>query len=121
MDDVRDAELDLAIEGEDGYRLSGHSSMKEISRDPLDLVAQTIGRHHQYPDGFVLYLGTLFAPVEDRDVKGEGFTHKIGDRVHDLDAGARRARQHGALSTDCPPWTFGTAALMRNLAGRGLL
>ena len=121
MDDVRNAELALRIEGEDGFVLDGHSSMKEISRDPLDLVAQTVGRHHQYPDGFMLYLGTLFAPVEDRDVPGEGFTHKVGDRVSistpSLGALANTVR----LSTDCPPWTFGPAALMRNLAKRGLL
>ena len=96
MDDVRSAELDLKIEGEDGYRLSGHSSMKEISRDPLDLVAQTLGRHHQYPDGFVLYLGTLFAPVEDRDVEGRGLHPQDRRPRVDLDADARRARQHGA-------------------------
>ena len=121
MDDVRRAELDLRIEGEDGYVLEGHSSMKEISRDPLDLVAQTIGRHHQYPDGFVLYLGTLFAPVEDRDVAGEGFTHKIGDRVSISTPALGTLLNTVRLATECPPWTFGTAALMRNLAKRGLL
>ncbi len=121
MDDVREAELDLRIEGEDGYRLDGHSSMREISRDPLDLVAQTVGRHHQYPDGFVLYLGTLFAPVEDRDVEGEGFTHKIGDRVAISTPALGTLFNVVRLSTECPPWTFGTAALMRNLAERGLI
>lgn len=121
MDDVRAAELDLTVEGEDGYTLNGHSSMKEISRDPEDLVAQTIGRHHQYPDGFVLFLGTLFAPVEDRDAPGQGFTHKTGDVVTiaspELGALVNTVR----LSTECPEWTFGSGALMRNLAGRGLL
>ncbi|TMV09937.1 fumarylacetoacetate hydrolase family protein [Ruegeria sediminis] len=121
IDDVRDAELQLTVEGKDGYRLEGHSSMSEISRDPLDLVAQTCGPHHQYPDGFMLYLGTLFAPTQDRDVPGEGFTHKVGDVV------TIRSEKFGALvntvdlSTNCPPWTFGTGALMRNLAGRGLI
>lgn len=121
MDDVRNAELELRIEGEDGFVLDGHSSMKEISRDPLDLVAQTLGRHHQYPDGFVLYLGTLFAPVEDRDVPGEGFTHKIGDRVSISTPALGTLTNTVRLSTDCPPWTFGPAALMRNLAKRGLI
>jgi len=121
MDDVRDAELALRIEGEDGFVLDGHSSMKEISRDPFDLVAQTVGRHHQYPDGFVLYLGTLFAPVEDRDVSGEGFTHKIGDRVSISTPSLGTLANTVRLSTECPPWTFGPAALMRNLAKRGLL
>ena len=121
IEDVRRAELDLIVEGRDGYRLEGHSSMSEISRDPLDLVAQTCGAHHQYPDGFMLYLGTLFAPTQDRDVPGEGFTHKIGDVV------TIRSEKLGALvntvdlSTNCPPWTFGTGALMRNLAARGLI
>ena len=121
IDDVRNAELGLKVEGEDGYVLNGRSSMKEISRDPLDLVAQTIGRHHQYPDGLVLFMGTLFAPVEDRDVAGQGFTHKIGDIVTisnpELGALTNRVR----LSTDCTPWTFGVSHLMRNLASRGLL
>lgn len=121
MDDVRTAELDLRVEGEDGYLLSGKSSMSEISRDPLDLVAQTIGRHHQYPDGFVLFLGTLFAPVEDRDTPGQGFTHKPGDVVTiscpELGALVNTVR----LSTECPEWRFGAGALMHNLARRNLL
>lgn len=121
LDDVRRAELTLTVEGEDGYRLTGHSSMTEISRDPEDLVAQTIGRHHQYPDGFLLFLGTLFAPTEDRDSPGEGFTHKIGDRVTIAAPGFGMLQNRVRLSTDCRPWTFGTAALMRNLAARGLL
>jgi fumarylacetoacetate (FAA) hydrolase family protein len=95
--------------------------MREISRDPLDLVVQTIGRHHQYPDGLVLYLGTLFAPIEDRDVEGQGFTHKIGDRVTVSSAAFGALVNTVGLSTECPEWTFGAAVLMRNLAARGLL
>jgi fumarylacetoacetate (FAA) hydrolase family protein len=121
IDDVRNADLDLAVEGEDGFKLAGKSSMKEISRDPLDLVKQTIGRHHQYPDGFMLFMGTLFAPVEDREHKGQGFTHKIGDRVTISNAELGSLFNVVRLSTDCPPWTFGTRALMANLAARGLL
>jgi fumarylacetoacetate (FAA) hydrolase family protein len=121
MDDVRRAELELVVEGEDGFVLNGHSSMKEISRDPADLVRQTVGRHHQYPDGFMLYLGTLFAPVEDRDVPGEGFTHKIGDRVSISTPALGTLTNVVRLSTECPPWTFGAAALMKNLARRGLI
>ncbi len=121
LDDVRNAELDLTVEGPDGYVLNGHSLMSKISRDPEDLVSQTIGRHHQYPDGFVLFLGTLFAPTEDRDVPGQGFTHKIGDRVTIACDGLGRLTNTVRLSTDCPEWTFGLAALMRNLAGRNLL
>ncbi|KFB09272.1 fumarylacetoacetate hydrolase family protein [Nitratireductor basaltis] len=121
IDDVRAAELDLLVEGEDGYRLEGRSSMKEISRDPLDLVAQTVGRHHQYPDGFVLYLGTLFAPIEDRDTPGGGFTHKVGDRVIISNPQLGRLENTVRLSTECAPWTFGTADLMRSLARRDLI
>ncbi|WP_429812338.1 fumarylacetoacetate hydrolase family protein [Ensifer sp. B1-9] len=121
IDDVRKAELTLFVEGEDGYRLTGRSSMAEISRDPLDLVAQTIGPHHQYPDGLMLFMGTLFAPVEDRDEPGQGFTHKLGDVVTIANADLGRLTNTVRLSTDCAPWSFGAAALMRNLAGRGLL
>lgn len=121
LDDVRNAVLDLKVEGVDGFVLNGRSSMAEISRDPLDLVAQTIGRYHQYPDGLVLFMGTLFAPVEDRDVAGQGFTHKIGDVVtisnDKLGALTNRVR----FSDDCPPWKYGVSHLMRNLAARGLL
>ena len=121
LDDVRKAELTLRVEGPDGFVLDGRSSMSQISRDPADLVAQTIGRHHQYPDGFMLFLGTLFAPTEDREAPGEGFTHKIGDRVEISCPGLGRLSNRVALSTDCPEWQFGLRAMMRNLAGRGLL
>ncbi|GAA4169030.1 fumarylacetoacetate hydrolase family protein [Shinella granuli] len=121
IDDVRKADLDLLIEGEDGFVLKGRSTMREISRDPLDLVAQTIGKHHQYPDGFLLFMGTLFAPVEDRDTPGQGFTHKTGDRVTISNAELGALANTVRLSTECPPWTFGIAALMRNLSSRGLL
>jgi fumarylacetoacetate (FAA) hydrolase family protein len=109
------------VEGEDGFKLSGKSSMMEISRDPLDLVSQTIGRHHQYPDGFMLFMGTLFAPVEDRDHKGQGFTHKLGDVVTISNGHLGSLVNTVRLSTECPAWTFGTRALMANLARRGLL
>ncbi|WP_204113472.1 fumarylacetoacetate hydrolase family protein [Shimia biformata] len=121
LNDVRAAELDLTVTGEDGFVLKGHSSMKEISRGPEDLVTQTIGRHHQYPDGLVLFLGTLFAPTQDRDVPGEGFTHKVGDVVEITSAGLGTLRNTVRLSTECAEWTFGVSHLMRNLAARGLL
>ena len=121
LDDVRAAELDLTVTGEDGFVLKGHSSMKEISRDPQDLVRQTLGRHHQYPDGLVLFLGTLFAPTQDRDVPGEGFTHKLGDVVTIASPGLGSLTNTVRLSTECPPWTFGTRALMRNLGARKLI
>ncbi len=121
IDDVRRLELTLTVTGEDGFTLTGRSSMSEISRDPLDLVAQTVGRHHQYPDGFLLYCGTMFAPVQDRDGPGLGFTHHIGDRVTIATPALGALTNTVRLSTEAPPWTFGTAALMRNLAGRRLL
>ncbi|RUZ76010.1 fumarylacetoacetate hydrolase [Mesorhizobium sp. M7A.F.Ca.US.006.01.1.1] len=121
IDDVRSAELTLEVRGPDGYVLNGRSSMKEISRDPLDLVSQTIGPHHQYPDGLMLFLGTLFAPVEDREHSGEGFTHKVGDVVSISCEGLGQLRNTVGLSTDCEPWTFGIAELMRNLAARELI
>jgi fumarylacetoacetate (FAA) hydrolase family protein len=121
LDDVRRAEVRLTVDGDDGFRLDGTSAMARISRDPADLVAQMIGPHHQYPDGAVLYLGTMFAPVKDRDAAGQGFTHRQGDVV------TIASEKLGALVnvvTACDraaPWHFGTAALMRNLAKRGLL
>jgi len=121
LDDVRRMQLSLRVEGEDGYVLNGGSNMSKISRDPADLVAQMVGPHHQYPDGAILFLGTLFAPVEDRDAPGKGFTHKLGDVV------TVSAPQLGTLanrmtSTDkAAPWTFGASHLFRNLAKRGLL
>lgn len=121
LDDVRRAELSLTVEGPDGFRLEGRSSMAEISRDPEELVAQTVGRHHQYPDGFMLFLGTLFAPTQDREAPGAGFTHRLGDIVTIAAPGFGALRNEVALSTDCPPWTFGIRALMANLAARGLI
>lgn len=121
LDHVRQAELDMTVTGKDGFVLKGRSSMKQISRDPEDLVRQTLGRHHQYPDGIMLFLGTLFAPTEDRDVPGEGFTHKIGDVVRIASPGLGYLENTVRLSTECAEWTFGARALMRNLAARGLI
>jgi len=121
LDDVRAAELDLTVTGTDGFVLKGHSSMQEISRDPEDLVAQTIGKNHQYPDGFMLFLGTLFAPTEDRDAAGQGFTHKLGDVVTITAPGLGRLTNTVRLASECPEWTFGISHLLRNLAGRELL
>ncbi|MGE0751732.1 MAG: fumarylacetoacetate hydrolase family protein [Variibacter sp.] len=121
LDDVRDADVRLVVEGTDGFRLDGSSHVAKISRDPADLVAQMLGRHHQYPDGAVLFLGTMFAPIKDRDGPGQGFTHHEGDVV------TIASDKLGALvnvvttSDRAPPWTFGPGALMHNLAKRGLL
>ncbi len=121
LDDVRRGQLALTVEGDDGFRLEGASDIGQISRDPEDLVGQTIGPNHQYPDGFVLYLGTMFAPTDDRDRPGEGFTHKVGDVVTIESPRLGRLVNVVVESPDAEPWTFGTAALMRNLARRGLL
>ena len=121
LDTVRAAEFEITVEGKDGFHLSDVTSMRQLSRDPELLVLQTIGQHHQYPDGFMLFMGTSFTPLKDRRAPGEGFTHEIGDVV------TISSRELGSLvntvdlSTKCPPWTFGVAGLMRNLAGRNLL
>lgn len=121
MKQVENAELTLTVTGEDGFILKGHSSMTKISRKPADLVNQTWGTHHQYPDGFFLMLGTLFAPVQDRDTPGQGFTHKIGDVVTISEPHLGSLKNTVQLSPDCPAWEFGASALMRNLAERGLI
>ena len=121
LDDVRSMEVSLKVAGEDGFVLEGRSNMAMIARDPVDLAGQLLGPHHQYPDGAVLYCGTMFAPVKDRGEKGQGFTHKVGDSVtiHADKLGSLVNRIRHAQ--DCAPWTFGAGALMRNLAKRGLL
>lgn len=121
LDAVRSAVLRLHIDGEDSFHLEGQSSMAQISRDPEALVGQTIGRNHQYPDGFALFLGTLFAPIEDREVKGKGFTHKQGDLVRISTERLGTLRNRVTTCEAASPWTFGIAELMRNLASRGLL
>jgi fumarylacetoacetate (FAA) hydrolase family protein len=121
MDDVRQAAVSLQVTGEDGFEMAGRSTMSMISRDPEELVRQTCGKHHQYPDGFALYLGTMFAPVDDRDAPGQGFTHHGGDRVR---VSSPRLGVLENVVTACdtaPSWTFGVTALMGNLAARGLL
>jgi fumarylacetoacetate (FAA) hydrolase family protein len=121
IDAVRTAEVSLLIEGaDDNFALEAQSRMSEISRDPLDLVQQTCGSHHQYPDGFMLFLGTMFSPIKDRDSKGGGFTHHLGDRVT-ISTPSLGALINGVQHSDgIPPWTFGTRALYRNLASRGI-
>ena len=118
---MKSAHINLNIEGKDGYILNGSSSMTEISRTPEDLVSQTCGAHHQYPDGFMLFLGTLFAPTEDRDTPGEGFTHKIGDKVTISEPYLGELINYVNLSTECPKWKFGISAMINNLSNRGLL
>ena len=121
LDDVRKATVALRVEGEDGFVLEGGSSMAKISRDPADLVAQTLGPNHAYPDGLVLLLGTMFAPVADRGAPGMGFTHKTGDIVTIGAGKLGRLVNRMRPCEDCERWTFGAGALMRNLAFRGLI
>jgi fumarylacetoacetate (FAA) hydrolase family protein len=119
--DVRRATISLRVEGDDGFALTGTSSMSEISRDITDLVGQTIGPNHQYPDGLMLFAGTMFAPIQDRDQPGSGFTHKPGDVVliacPELGTLVNRVNHCDRIAA----WTFGTNALLRNLSARGLL
>jgi fumarylacetoacetate (FAA) hydrolase family protein len=120
MDDVRAAEVELVVEARDNFRLEGRSAMREISRDPEELLRQAMSEHH-FPDGFTLFLGTLFAPVQDRDEPGRGFTHKEGDVVRISSPRFGVLQNRVTTSKAAPPWTFGVRALMRNLAARGLL
>ena len=121
LETVKQSELALRVEGQDGFVLDGHSSMNQISRTPESLVAATIGGHHQYPDGLVLYLGTMFAPVKDRDGEGKGFTHKLGDVVSISTSELGTLSNSVNLSTKCPPWTYGASHLLRDLAKADLL
>ncbi|WP_394179802.1 fumarylacetoacetate hydrolase family protein [Yoonia maritima] len=121
MADVETAVVTLEIGGRDGFALRETCPMSQISRPPQSIVDQTIGRHHQYPDGFMLYLGSLFAPTKDRDGEGQGFTHHIGDVVSVSCPGLGTLINPVDLSTSCDPWVFGHRALMTNLAGRKLL
>ena len=121
LDALRASVVRLSIVGEDGYRLDGVSELARISRDPADLVAQVIGSHHQYPDGLVLYLGTMFAPVDDRDAPGRGFTHHHGDLVRIAEPRLGALVNRVRSTADVAPWTFGIHALYRSLAARGLL
>jgi fumarylacetoacetate (FAA) hydrolase family protein len=121
VDALRQVRIEIEVHGEDGFAVSGSYSLTQISRDPLDLVAQAVNRNHQYPDGLALFLGTAFSPTQDRGEPGRGFTHKVGDVV------TIRSRALGTLSNrieycdQIAPWTYGAADLMRNLAARGLI
>ncbi len=121
LDSVKQMDVALEVSGQDGFTLSGHSSMSQISRTPESLVAAALGSHHQYPDGLALYLGTMFAPVQDRDGAGQGFTHKLGDVVTISTPTLGALVNTVRLSTECAPWTYGPRALMGDLAGAGLL
>ncbi|SNY98543.1 fumarylacetoacetate hydrolase family protein [Halomonas sp. hl-4] len=119
IDSVRNCQVSLRIEGEDDdFLLQGESDMREISRDPLDLVSQTIGDHHQYPDGFMLFLGTMFSPIQDRDGEGQGFTHHLGDRVTIATPALGALVNKVGRSDQLPPWTYGIRELMRHLSHR---
>ena len=120
LEQVRNETVHLRVAGQDGFELRGINTMASISRDPADLVAQTLAAH-QYPDGFMLFMGTLFAPIEDRDQPGGGFTHHLGDLVSIQSAWLGGLHNRVAHSEAAPPWRFGLRAFMANLAQRGLL
>ena len=121
IDDVRRCDLAMHVHGPEGFLLEGSSSLSKISRDPLDLVEQACGANHQYPDGFVLFLGTMFAPTKDRHGPGQGFTHVLGDVVTVSTPALGTLANRVNTSDRVAPWTYGTGALMRDLARRGLL
>lgn len=115
LDAITRMEVELQITGEDGFRTGGRNRMSEISRSPEALVAQTIGRHHQYPDGLVLFMGTMFAPTDDRDGKGEGFTHHVGDRVEIASAPLGRLVNWVNHTDAIPRWDYGISELIEFL------
>ena len=121
IDQMRRCVLSLRVDGPEGYVMKGSSRLDQISRDYTDLAAQMLNKNHQYPDGAVLYTGTLFAPIDDRDHPGEGFTHKIGDLVTITTPELGTLVNRMKRSNECAPWTFGITELMRNLGKRGLL
>ncbi len=121
LHDVRVAEVTVEVTGAEGFTMNAQSTLTKISRDVEDLAAQAIGKHHQYPDGLMLFTGTLFAPTMDRDQPGEGFTHKIGDVVKIASPQLGCLLNRVAYCHDLPRWEFGSIALFRNLAKRGLL
>jgi fumarylacetoacetate (FAA) hydrolase family protein len=121
LDDVCRLRVKLCIAGEDGFALQGISDMSKISRSPGQLVAAALGRHHQYPDGLALFLGTMYVPATDRVAPGRGFTHQVGDFVSISAEGLGNLVNRVRLSTECPPWTYGVRALMSDLSRAGLL
>ncbi|TWF58668.1 fumarylacetoacetate (FAA) hydrolase family protein [Neorhizobium alkalisoli] len=121
IEDVKSASISLSVRGTDGFEMTGSSQMKAISRSPENLVGQLLNDNHQYPDGVVFFLGTMFAPVKDRRGAGLGFTHEIGDVVEISTPKLGRLVNRVERSDNCPAWTFGLSALMGNLARRGLL
>ena len=121
LDDIRSTTVTLRVDGPEGFVLEGSSSISRISRDPADLAGQMVNAHHRYPDGAMLFLGTMFAPIQDRDTPGQGFTHKYGDIVTIAAPKLGRLVNRMATTDACEPWIFGPGALMRNLAGRGLI
>ena len=121
IDDVRRCDLDMKVEGPEGFVMQGSSSLAQISRDPLDLAAQATGKYHQYPDGMMLFLGTMFAPTQDRHGPGQGLTHVVGDTVSIGTPKLGQIFNRVTTSDQAPAWTYGAGALMRDLARRGLL
>jgi fumarylacetoacetate (FAA) hydrolase family protein len=121
IETVKQADIALSVTGDDGFELTGASNLSQISRSPESLVSASIGRHHQYPDGFVLYTGTMFAPVKDRGGAGKGFTHKTGDVVSISTPSLGTLSNTVRLATEAAPWTYGTSHLLRDLAKADLL
>jgi fumarylacetoacetate (FAA) hydrolase family protein len=118
IDDVRQCELSLKVQGPEGFVMQGSSALSQISRDPLDLTRQAMGKYHQYPDGMMLFLGTMFAPTQDRHGPGQGFTHVVGDVVSIATPQLGTLVNQVTTSDQAPAWTYGVGALMRDLAKR---
>lgn len=121
IENIKQAVVNLTIEGPGSYQLNAQSHMSKISRKPEDLVKQVINAHHQYPDGLMLFLGTMFTPIDDRDKPGQGFTHKIGDVVKISSPEIGSLINFVDHTDKVPPWNFGVFDLMKNLHKRGLI
>ncbi len=122
IDQVRQCNLAMEVRGADGFVMQGSSSLSMISRDPLDLASQAIGSTHQYPDGLMLFLGTMFAPTQDRPIPGrpvgQGFTHAVGDVVRIATPLLGTLVNRVNTSDRIPPWTYGVRALLQDLKRR---
>jgi len=121
LDDLRHTQIDTEVTGDDGFRVQGGYNVAQISRDLPDLASQAINRNHQYPDGLVLFLGTAFAPTQDRGEPGKGFTHHVGDEVRIRSPRLGTLVNRANYCDEIPAWRFGMSELMRNLSGRGLI
>jgi fumarylacetoacetate (FAA) hydrolase family protein len=119
LDDARQETIRLTVRGTDGYTLTGTNSVQRLSRPFEELVGAAYGRHHQYPDGFALFTGTLFAPNEDRNAPGMGFTHETGDIVEISSSRLGTLTNAVEPTEKLAPWTYGIGNLLEYVVNDG--